>query len=268
MNLLLTIVLYVIVLIHITFVFIKANLFNSDDENKLLIGRKDSYNRNSVGKKNGRKFSHLFYKGSRRNSHHKAVSLKNPSHNYKNCVMNIKTYLGKRKIYNSMNYTVWHDFDQKKFMISNYPDYISRIITHINLIRILYSACPLKESTQLDLSAQIYAKLIADKCLIGSNFKQYGVIKVALPITHLTEIVSHLYKEHIFYSFRLSYGGILTDRFTQLVWRSSTSIGIGIIRKRNLVYIALLFYPKGNIRGQYEINVLKKKISWKKMIQI
>uniref|UniRef100_A0A0K0FW81 SCP domain-containing protein n=1 Tax=Strongyloides venezuelensis TaxID=75913 RepID=A0A0K0FW81_STRVS len=143
-----------------------------------------------------------------------------------------------------------------------------RIITHINLIRILYSACPLKENTQLDLSAQIYAKLIADKCLIGSNFKQYGVIKVALPITHLTEIVSHLYKEHIFYSFRLSYGGILTDRFTQLVWRSSTSIGIGIIRKRNLVYLALLFYPKGNIRGQYEINVLKKKISWKKMIQI
>uniref|UniRef100_A0A0N5BB18 SCP domain-containing protein n=1 Tax=Strongyloides papillosus TaxID=174720 RepID=A0A0N5BB18_STREA len=267
MNHLLVIVLNIIVIIHIAFFSIKANPYNSDGENELLIGRGESYNKNSIGKKSRRKFSLLSYKGSRRNNH-KAVSLRRPSLNNGDCVMNIKAYLGRRKIYPSIQYTVWHDFDHKKFMISNYPDYMSRIVTNINLIRILYGACPLKENTQLDLLAQIYAKLIADKCLIGSNFKQYGVIKAVLPITNLTEIVSSLYKEHIFYSFRLSYGGSLTDKFTQLVWKSSILIGVGILRKRNRVYLALLFYPKGNIRGQYKTNVLEKKISWKKMAQI
>uniref|UniRef100_A0A0N5BB19 SCP domain-containing protein n=1 Tax=Strongyloides papillosus TaxID=174720 RepID=A0A0N5BB19_STREA len=260
MNFLLIIVLHIIVIFNITSVPIKANPHDSDDEKEPLIDRE-----NSVRKYSNRRSSQLSYRRLGRISHRKP-SVRRPSLNYESCKLNIKSYLGGKKIYISLQTTVWHDFNYKYYWKNNYEEYKSRVIQNINLLRMIYSVCPLKESTKLDISAQTYAKLIAEKPLTLNPFKQYGVITTVLYNSELVQIVSRIYNEHIFYNYYFNSGGGLTNRFTQLVWKSSAYIGIGVSNREHLVYIVLLFYPKGNIRGRYERNVLKKKISWKKAI--
>uniref|UniRef100_A0A0N5CBN2 SCP domain-containing protein n=1 Tax=Strongyloides papillosus TaxID=174720 RepID=A0A0N5CBN2_STREA len=47
--------------------------------------------------------------------------------------------------------------------------------------------------------------------------------------------------------------------FTQLVWAESKNIGCGISKnERNEIFVACLFYPKGNIPGKYSQNVHEK----------
>uniref|UniRef100_A0A0N5BHQ4 SCP domain-containing protein n=1 Tax=Strongyloides papillosus TaxID=174720 RepID=A0A0N5BHQ4_STREA len=50
------------------------------------------------------------------------------------------------------------------------------------------------------------------------------------------------------------------DDFSQLVWASSERIGCGISKSvDNIMVVACLFSPKGNIKGKYRENVHKKK---------
>uniref|UniRef100_A0A0K0FEX5 SCP domain-containing protein n=1 Tax=Strongyloides venezuelensis TaxID=75913 RepID=A0A0K0FEX5_STRVS len=49
------------------------------------------------------------------------------------------------------------------------------------------------------------------------------------------------------------------DDFTQLIWASSKKIGCGISKSvENVIVVACLLYPKGNIKGEYQNNVFKK----------
>ncbi|CAL8141285.1 unnamed protein product [Orchesella dallaii] len=46
-----------------------------------------------------------------------------------------------------------------------------------------------------------------------------------------------------------------TGHFTQMVWASSQYLGVGIWRNRNMAVAVALYYPAGNYRGEYRINV-------------
>uniref|UniRef100_A0A0K0F285 CAP domain-containing protein (inferred by orthology to a zebrafish protein) n=1 Tax=Strongyloides venezuelensis TaxID=75913 RepID=A0A0K0F285_STRVS len=265
MNSLLTILLYIIVLLHVTFVSIKTNPSNSDDEEVPLIGRKQSDQKNSVRKKSTDKDSLLFYKGKRRNSHNK-VSARKPSLNNRNCISNIRLYLRGKIILNSIYNTVWYNFDYKHYWKNNYVEYKSKVVEQINLIRLVHGVCPLQESTRLDRLAQEEANEIAAKGYsLSKRLRKYGVIKAAFYISELTGLVSRWYNEKIFYNYHVNYG-LMASKFTQIVWKDSVHIGVGVSKKRNVLHLVVVFYPKGNIFGQYKRNVLKKKISWKKMI--
>lgn len=43
--------------------------------------------------------------------------------------------------------------------------------------------------------------------------------------------------------------------FTQLVWKSSTDIGVGVCKLKNTLYIVALYFPPGNVVGEAIINV-------------
>ncbi|XP_049819265.1 Golgi-associated plant pathogenesis-related protein 1-like [Aethina tumida] len=46
-----------------------------------------------------------------------------------------------------------------------------------------------------------------------------------------------------------------TGHFTQVVWRGSQELGVGIARAGNKTYVCN-YYPPGNYRGQFQENVL------------
>ena len=47
-----------------------------------------------------------------------------------------------------------------------------------------------------------------------------------------------------------------TGHFTQLVWKSSTSIGLGISASGNTYYCTAQYSPPGNMQGQFKTNFL------------
>jgi len=47
----------------------------------------------------------------------------------------------------------------------------------------------------------------------------------------------------------------MAGHFTQLVWRSSRYIGIGVANNSRNTYITFEFDPPGNVYGQYTTNV-------------
>ena len=47
-----------------------------------------------------------------------------------------------------------------------------------------------------------------------------------------------------------------TANFTQLVWKATTSLGLGAaVDAKNMVYAVMRFYPAGNVLGQFAANV-------------
>uniref|UniRef100_A0A0N5ALB9 SCP domain-containing protein n=1 Tax=Syphacia muris TaxID=451379 RepID=A0A0N5ALB9_9BILA len=46
-----------------------------------------------------------------------------------------------------------------------------------------------------------------------------------------------------------------TGHFTQLVWKSSKKIGIGMASSSGMTYVVANFYPAGNYISQFEENV-------------
>ncbi|XKL66757.1 hypothetical protein PGB90_010177 [Kerria lacca] len=86
--------------------------------------------------------------------------------------------------------------------------------------------------------------------------------------------VKFWYDQIKFYSgYYISHPDEYSGDFTQLVWRSSQKLGVGIGTKDKIIYVVCFYYPPGNIIGInefdtdqiYRINVLYNKgASWNK----
>lgn len=50
-------------------------------------------------------------------------------------------------------------------------------------------------------------------------------------------------------------GGISCDHYTQVVWTSTTHVGVGIAKMGNRTIIVSNYHPPGNYAGQYRDNV-------------
>lgn len=47
--------------------------------------------------------------------------------------------------------------------------------------------------------------------------------------------------------------------FTQVVWKNSKEIGLGVYKKGSSIYMVALYYPAGNVQGAIKENVLPPK---------
>uniref|UniRef100_A0A0N5BB21 SCP domain-containing protein n=1 Tax=Strongyloides papillosus TaxID=174720 RepID=A0A0N5BB21_STREA len=144
-----------------------------------------------------------------------------------------------------------------------------QIIQHINLIRLKHGACPLQENEHLNELAQTFANNMAKYLYFNSKpFKGYGILHNALTHSDLTKVVSNWYSGRRFYSYNLNYKIPMAKDFTQMVWKSSSFIGVGVGRRAKYFYVVAFIYPKGNIKDHFNRNVFEKEISWKKLAQI
>jgi len=47
--------------------------------------------------------------------------------------------------------------------------------------------------------------------------------------------------------------------FTQIVWKSTTNLGLAMVRDPHYVMVVAIYKPPGNIEGEYAANVSKWK---------
>jgi glioma pathogenesis-related protein 2 len=135
-----------------------------------------------------------------------------------------------------------------------------------NLYRAKHGAPPLVLSAQLNDMAQHYAEQLArTNRLVHSGNKSYGENLYAFGSSgqarpRAEAVVDRWYSEIKDYNFNKPGFHTGTGHFTQLVWKSSQELGIGIAQATNGTwYVVGNYSPPGNIAGQFATNVLKSK---------
>lgn len=69
------------------------------------------------------------------------------------------------------------------------------------------------------------------------------------------------YDEIQFYNWNNPVFSMNTGHFTQVVWRSSIEIGVGVATLSGRSYVCINYRPPGNWAGQFEQNVLRPSSS-------
>lgn len=139
-----------------------------------------------------------------------------------------------------------------------------------NFYRSIHSASALTLSRRLTCIAQRYAEYLAEKSifqhsrnrfgnqLLGENLYMEWRSQGQVPVSARTA-VSNWYEEINQYDFQASNYSEDTAHFTQIVWKSSKFIGVGIAlsKDRRKVYFVTNYYPAGNIinPGYFRANV-------------
>jgi uncharacterized protein YkwD len=135
-----------------------------------------------------------------------------------------------------------------------------------NLYRAKHGVPPLVLSTQLNDVAQHYAEQLArTHRLVHSGKKQYGENLFAFQssdqgLPRPEAVVDRWYSEIHHYNFDKPGFQAGTGHFTQLVWKSSQALGMGIAQAADGTwYVVGNYSPPGNISGRFPTQVLKPK---------
>ena len=134
------------------------------------------------------------------------------------------------------------------------------ILYLINQKRKEYNVQPLIENNEITNIAQKYAEEISQtEILVNSNNKYKGddlgeSIFCYSTILDANGLVMRLSKKEFNYNYN---NNEIPSHFTQMIWKNSNLIGIGISRNFNTghMFYVLNYFPKGNIKGNFKENV-------------
>lgn len=82
----------------------------------------------------------------------------------------------------------------------------------------------------------------------------------------MANAIKTFYNEIKFYDWNNPVFSMKTGHFTQVVWKSSIEIGVGIAtypdqRYNHRTVVCISYRPPGNVKGQFQQNVLPPKVS-------
>ncbi|KAK7140887.1 hypothetical protein R3I93_015127 [Phoxinus phoxinus] len=136
--------------------------------------------------------------------------------------------------------------------------------TH-NQYRALHQAPALVFSEDLCKAAQLWADHMLSKNTLAHSDTDDGenVFYSSSSVQNTPtgkEAVDSWYSEIKDYNFEKTGHQPKTGHFTQVVWKSSTELGVGLATDGNTVFVVGQYKPAGNITnaGYYEKNVLPK----------
>ena len=145
--------------------------------------------------------------------------------------------------------------------------FISEMVKLHNELRIKHDSLPLNENEELNNMASSYAKSLANNQ--EKNNCEYNVYKEEILGENIfitdykkpKDIFKKISNEKYEYDFDKNKYSNSSAHFTQAIWKDTTDIGCGFwadkASKKN--YIVLLYYPAGNVLGNFNKNVNKEK---------
>ncbi|XP_063699505.1 uncharacterized protein LOC134830072 isoform X2 [Culicoides brevitarsis] len=146
----------------------------------------------------------------------------------------------------------------------DFTDFAKAMLRHHNEFRKRHGAHELKLNKILTKDAQHWAEILArdDRFTYRQN-SAYGENLYCLWSSDRNakvspkEICRSWYDEVKEYNFDTEPRGVLkAGQFTQLVWKASKDLGIGMAKtKKGKVLVVATYYPRGNIIGQFMLNV-------------
>lgn len=137
------------------------------------------------------------------------------------------------------------------------------VLDEHNRLRAKHSAAPLTLDPAISQFAQEWANNIVSRNVMQHRPQnRYGEnIYACFGKHNLTgeEVVRSWYNEIKDYSFGQSNpcNFCQVGHFTQVVWKNSKRLGVGIAKKGTNVYVVCNYDPPGNYSGQYTVNVTR-----------
>ena len=134
------------------------------------------------------------------------------------------------------------------------------VVTYVNGLRAKHAAPPVAYSSSLAAGAQSWAEHLARiNGLVhggggpeGAGENLAAVYKTATWKT----AVDLWYSEGAGYNYAATAFDPARGHFTQLVWRATSSIGLGVASNGSIQFVVMWFAPAGNVQGQFLQNVL------------
>uniref|UniRef100_A0A0K0EEW9 SCP domain-containing protein n=1 Tax=Strongyloides stercoralis TaxID=6248 RepID=A0A0K0EEW9_STRER len=169
----------------------------------------------------------------------------------------------KPSVYSSLVWEkIWSRCSYACYSINNFSRLRQKLLTELNTYRRHNQSPSLILDNNLSKKAQKRAQKLSSHCrfLRMFRFKNRGEIVGITKPTEASKIVRNIYikGDSYNYSARINRNKFFTD-FIQLIWKSSRTIGIGIVSKKDRIYIVFLFNPAGNRGFGYNKNVLPPK---------
>uniref|UniRef100_A0A0K0EL45 SCP domain-containing protein n=1 Tax=Strongyloides stercoralis TaxID=6248 RepID=A0A0K0EL45_STRER len=154
---------------------------------------------------------------------------------------------------------VWNYCKYDCFAKNHFQLFKQGILNEVNEYRRIHGVKALKLTNGLCILAQKYSDQNAlHKSELLYHISSYGyvdgIIHKDLGSLFLKTLFDQFYGCYNFNN-NLYYYQFL--RQTQVIWKKTESMGVGVTEKDNLLYIFILFYPHGNINGKYKKNVLR-----------
>uniref|UniRef100_A0A0N5BVV5 SCP domain-containing protein n=1 Tax=Strongyloides papillosus TaxID=174720 RepID=A0A0N5BVV5_STREA len=245
-----------IVITHIAFGQVRKNSHNSGDDRNQLLDGEDSDRKYSGRKYSGRNNSFVRRASSQRRS-------SSSSRRSSTCSLysgfDITPYLSRNKYSNYIYRGIWGGCDYKCFCQNNFKLFLTKVVFEINIMRQSHQVRCLKRAQDLDILAQHLANMMASKSkLISDPTTGYGVsVSVAYnPLSSL--MVTEWYDQRRHYYYTFGHGSLSTSKFTQLVWKDTSFVGVGAATNGTHTFLAVYYYPRGNIRGKFRKNVFRQ----------
>ena len=144
---------------------------------------------------------------------------------------------------------------------------IQETLENHNQKRALHESKPLKINEELNKLAVEYAKQISDGnsikeklyngIFLGENIYIYKGEKL-----DVNEMCNDWYNEINKYDKQLNQYQKNTSHFTQMIWKGTKELGFGFVKnkkdKDKIFYAVALYYPPGNILGEFKENDIIK----------
>lgn len=138
-------------------------------------------------------------------------------------------------------------------------DFKNAVLRTHNNFRKRHGAGPLRWNSQLAQTATSAAEEAAvTNTLRSVESNKVGQNMAAMSGAALTgeKVTTMWYDEEAKYDYSYPQFSSSTGSFTQLVWKGSTSIGVGrAFGPNGQTYVVALYQPPGNVRGQYADNI-------------
>uniref|UniRef100_A0A0K0G045 CAP domain-containing protein (inferred by orthology to a zebrafish protein) n=1 Tax=Strongyloides venezuelensis TaxID=75913 RepID=A0A0K0G045_STRVS len=172
----------------------------------------------------------------------------------------IDPYLGSPEIY-CISYKVWRHVwyrcDYKCFANNHFVELKYRLIKELNIYRKIHEVKPLYKDLGLYNKAQKHALRLAGlKSITRDRYdKKNGLVMGIAYYPAASIMMKKWYDEGYRYDYSLNYPRPGSQSFTQLIWKSTTHVGIGVANRGYHIWIVLKFYPKGNVNGKYKYNI-------------
>ncbi|MEU4317623.1 CAP family protein [Nocardia fluminea] len=140
-------------------------------------------------------------------------------------------------------------------------NFAQEVLDAHNYFRAHHGAAPLELDSELNQQAQEWADHLAGAGLFGHRpNNRYGEnLYAAVGATTASgqSVTEARYDEVRHYNFDTPGFSMSTGHFTQLVWKDTTKIGVGLATRANTTYVVANYDPPGNALGHFPANVLR-----------